>query len=286
MDWIARLTSAMTYIEENLCGEIDWAEAGRRAMCSSHQFARTFVLMTDVPLSEYVRRRRLTLAAQDLQQRGDKVLDVALRYGYASPTAFQRAFVLMHGITPSQARKPGALLKAYPPMSFHITIQGGIALQYRLEEKPAFRVVGYAEEISMINGENFVRIPKMWDEFSQEKWGALEAASDGKYPGCFGLIDVCPKNTEKMLYAICVSSQQEALPSWARAFDIPAANYAVFETSMADIQTTTKRVYGEWLPNSGYEHAEMPEFEYYPAGDMSDPAKYICEIWVPVTKRA
>lgn len=92
VDWMARLTRAMAYIEANLDGEIDWREAGRLALCGGNQFARTFALMTGMPLSEYVRRRRLSMAALDLSRRGEKVIDVALRYGYASPTAFQRAF--------------------------------------------------------------------------------------------------------------------------------------------------------------------------------------------------
>lgn len=286
MDWITSFTNAMDYIEENLTGEIDWAEVGRRALCSGQQFARTFALIIGIPLSEYVRRRRLTQAAQDLQMRGDKVIDVAMRYGYASPTAFQRAFVIFHGVTPSQARKPGARLQAYPPISFQMTIQGGIALQYRIEEKPAFRVVGAMEEINMVNGENFVRIPKMWEEFPEERSATLGGEyADGKYDGMFGVMSMAPDKPDTLVYGICVSSERKDLRDWMQARDVAAATYAVFETSLAAIQEITKRIYAEWLPSSGYAHAGVAEFEFYPNVDMSDQTKYMCEIWIPIVKK-
>lgn len=283
MDWVNRLMQAMAYVEEHLEDDIDWEVAARLALCPSYQFARVFALITGIPLSEYVRRRRLTRAAFDLQEKRDKVLDVALRYGYASPTAFQRAFTLFHGVTPSQARRRGTSLQAYPPMSFQITIQGGIALKFRVEEKPAFRVVGYGEDISMLGGENFARIPQMWEELTEERCQTLMGLSDGKIDGMLGMIDMGP-GANMLRYDICMSSEADPLPKGLRARDIGAATYAVFETSLQDIQDTTRRVFAEWLPNSGYEHAPAPEFEFYPNGEMGDKSKYMCEIWVPVVK--
>lgn len=284
MDWITRLQRALDYLEENLAGEIDWQEAGRRALMSGAYFARMFALMSGVPLSEYIRLRRLSLAATDLQQRGERVIDVAMRYGYASPTAFQRAFVLFHDVTPSQAHKSGIRLKAYPPISFNITIQGGIALQYRIEEKEAVRLVGYREEISMLGGENLIRIPRMWEEFPQERFAVLDGYNNGRYPGCFG---VCEMNDrpDSLLYSIAVASDREDLEGWMAEIACAPATYAVFDTSLAAIQDTTRRIFAEWLPSSGYEHAEGAELEYYPSGDMTDSAAYMCEIWIPVVKK-
>lgn len=284
MDWIERLQHALDYIEGNLQGEIDWREAGRHALMSGPYFARIFALMSGVPLSEYIRMRRLSLAATDLQQGDARVLDVALRYGYASPTAFQRAFVLFHGVTPSQAHKQGIRLKAYPPIAFQITVKGGIALQYRIEQKPAIRLVGYQEEISMVGGENFVRIPKMWQEFPQERFVALEAYTNGAYPGCFGVIWMTDK-PDSLVYAIATASDRTDLLGWMDEIRCAPATYAVFETSLAGIQDTTRRIFAEWLPASGYEHGQGQEFEYYPNGDMSDSTKYLCEIWIPVVKK-
>ncbi|MDL2319349.1 AraC family transcriptional regulator, partial [Eubacteriales bacterium OttesenSCG-928-A19] len=278
-----RMTRAMDYIEAHLDGELDWGAVAREALCPPQQFARMFAMMTDVPLSEYVRRRRLTRAALDLQRGEGRVLDVALRYGYASPTAFQRAFQQFHGAPPSHARRQGVRLRSYPPMTFQFTIKGGTALQYRIEEKPGFRVVGYREEISMVGGENFRRIPELWNTFPRERCDALIARGDGQYPGMLGLIDMGPRD-DTLAYWIAVSSASADLAPWMQAMDVPAATYAVFDTSLATLQDVTRRIFAEWLPSSGYEHGPSAELEYYPDGDMSDPAQYMCEIWIPVVK--
>jgi AraC family transcriptional regulator len=123
MDWINRLNSAMNYIEEHLSEEIDYEEVARIACCSAFHFQRMFSYMADVPLSEYIRRRRMSLAAADLMNGEEKVIDIALKYGYDSPTAFNRAFQSIHGVAPSLIRSGGVAVKAFPPMSFLITIK-------------------------------------------------------------------------------------------------------------------------------------------------------------------
>lgn len=123
MDWVKQLNIAIRYIEEHLTGTIEYDELAKMLCCSTYQFQRMFAFINDVPLSEYIRRRKLSLAVADIQN-GERVIDVALKYGYSSPTAFSRAFQGLHGITPSEARKKGTLLKTYPPISFKLTITG------------------------------------------------------------------------------------------------------------------------------------------------------------------
>lgn len=285
MDWIERMQAAMDYVEENLREEIDWAELGRRALCPGAMFARMFSMVVDIPLAEYVRRRRLSCAAADLQ-RGDRVIDVALRYGYASPTAFTRAFTLLHGVTPKQARLPGVALQAYPPLSFHISITGGTQMEYRIEQKGALRMVGFAEEVSMLDGKNLERIPQIWREATNETWTMLSGYADGSYPGCFGVIDWVDVPADTLRYWIAVTSAAtDGAKDSLQALEVAPATYAVFSTPMSMIQQTTRRIFSEWMPASGYEHAQMPEFEYYPQGDMSDPDKYIVEIWIPIVEK-
>ncbi|MDR0896755.1 MAG: AraC family transcriptional regulator [Oscillospiraceae bacterium] len=281
-DFITRLRRAMDYIEANLTEEIDWEAAARLSLLGGYQFARVFSALTDITPGDYVRMRRLTLAAQDLAA-GGRVLDVALRYGYASPTAFTRAFALFHGITPSAARKHGALLTNYPPMSFQFSIQGGTPMQYRIEEKPAYRFLGFGEAVSLVDGENFRRIPQLWNEMTPEKWAALEALADGRFgKGCFGVMRMVAP--QKMLYIIGTTSDAEPAEGM-EAIAAPAHLYAVFPTPMSEIQANTRRIYAEWLPHSGYELSGTPEMEYYPDADMSDATQYIVETWVPVRKR-
>ena len=132
MEWLDRMNDALGYLEANLAGTADMEHAARLACCSVYHFGRMFSYIAGVPLSEYLRRRRMTLAAFDLQN-GGRVLDVALRYGYESPTAFNRAFQSVHGVSPSAAQRDGAPLKAYPRISFKITVKGEAEMDYRIK---------------------------------------------------------------------------------------------------------------------------------------------------------
>lgn len=123
MDWLERMNDAISYIENNLTTEIKYEELSRIVCCSIYHFQKMFSFLTGVPLSEYIRRRRLTQAAYELSNSNIKVIDLALKYGYESPDSFTRAFQNMHGVTPTKARKMGIVLKAYPRMSFHISIK-------------------------------------------------------------------------------------------------------------------------------------------------------------------
>ena len=129
MEWLDHLNEAVTYIEEQLTGEIDYDRAAQLACCSSYHFQRMFSYIAGVPLGEYIRRRRMSLAAVELQN-GGRVLDTALRYGYESPTAFNRAFQGVHGVTPSAARGEGVTLRAYPRLSFKLTVKGAEEMEY------------------------------------------------------------------------------------------------------------------------------------------------------------
>lgn len=135
MDWIKRLNQAIDFIEENLDGELDYEEVAGIAGCPSYYFQQMFLYMTDMTLREYIRRRRLSLSAVELQKGNGKVTDIAMKYGYESPTAFTRAFKNFHGITPSAVKTEPVSFQAYPPISFSMAIHGGVPLQLRIEEK-------------------------------------------------------------------------------------------------------------------------------------------------------
>ena len=161
MDWLSHLNDALGYIEDNLDGDIDLDKVAQIACCSSFHFQRMFSYMAGVPLSEYIRRRRMTMAAFDLQN-GEKVIDIALKYGYDSPTAFNRAFQSVHGAAPSAARQEGVNLKAYHPISFKITIRGETEMNYRIEQKEAIRIVGVKLETTWTpeKQESFTEVPR------------------------------------------------------------------------------------------------------------------------------
>jgi AraC family transcriptional regulator len=159
MDWLERMNSAMEYIEANLDGDISYDRIAQIACCSTYHFQRMFPFITGVTLSEYIRRRRLTLAAFELQTTNTKVIDVAVKYGYDSPEAFARAFKNLHGIMPVSARDKGVSLKAYPRMSFHISIKGDVEMNYRIEQRGPFEMFGVYGEINSNMKTAFSEVP-------------------------------------------------------------------------------------------------------------------------------
>ena len=159
MDWLKNWNEALDYLEENLDKEIKLEELGRLAGCSAYHFQRMFSYLAGVPLKEYIRRRRMTRAAADLRA-GEKVLDVALRYGYDSPTAFNRAFQTVHGVAPSLAKQDGVKLKAFPRIRFKFVLKGDAEMEYQIVRKEAFRIVGFRTPLPMDTEESFQVVPR------------------------------------------------------------------------------------------------------------------------------
>lgn len=166
MDWIDKWNEALEMLEKSLTVEISLDDIARTACCTTFHFQRMFSYLADMPLSEYIRRRKMTKAAFDLQ-RGAKVIDVALKYGYRSPTAFTRAFQSIHGITPSQAKAKGAPLKAFPPIRFQMTVKGVTALDYRMEAKGPLRIAGIYTPLEKDMEKNFQTVPAFWQKLRQ-----------------------------------------------------------------------------------------------------------------------
>ena len=135
MEWIERLNKTIEYIEEHLTEPIDYQQLSIIAGCPSYHFQKTFLYLTNISLSQYIRKRRMSLAAVDLQAGNEKIIDIALKYGYTSPTAFNRAFKAVHGIAPSLALKENVQLKSYPALKFSFSIQGLEELNFRIEKK-------------------------------------------------------------------------------------------------------------------------------------------------------
>ncbi|MPW27218.1 helix-turn-helix domain-containing protein [Alkalibaculum sp. M08DMB] len=135
MDSLQKMNEALSYIEDNITDEIDYKEIARLALCTEYHFQRMFSFLAGVTLAEYVRHRRLTLAAFEINNSNVRIIDIAVKYGYSSADSFTRAFQNLHGITPTEARENGKSLKAYPRMIFQLTIIGGSEMNYRIEQK-------------------------------------------------------------------------------------------------------------------------------------------------------
>ena len=206
MEWIERLNEAINYIEENLTDKIDYSKLGQIACCSSYHFQRMFTYISGMPLSEYIRKRKMSLAAVDLQGGKEKIIDVATKYGYASPTAFNRAFHSVHGINPSSVKNEGVSIKSFPPITFKITVKGVEEMNYRIESKKAFRIVGVSAPLDKEMENNFTVVPQMWQTAVEN--GTLQELSKIMNSTPTGLLGVSVCNDkEDWKYFIAVASE-------------------------------------------------------------------------------
>lgn len=289
MDWIQRMNRAIAYIEDNLTGDIDYKEAAQIACCSVYHFQRMFSYILDVPLSEYIRHRRLTLAAFELQNSDLKVIDIALKYGYDSPDAFGRAFSNLHGITPKAARDRGVQLKAYPRISFHISIKGDVEMNYRFVDQEAYRVFGKSMVVGMDENPYEV-VPKLWEDFQEDGTYQRICRTAGFEPYSGKLLNAAVydfDNSEyKSKYIIFTALPENTkVPEDLEVLTIPSATWVAFSEKLQTVEDTGKvlhalwkRIYAEWLPTSGYHVTNGPQLEIYP-----DDTKSV-EIWIPVVK--
>lgn len=284
------MNAALNYIEEHLADDIDFKEAARLAFCSEFHFKKMFSFLTGVPLSEYIRRRRLTLAAFELKESSVRVIDVAVKYGYQSPDSFSRAFLSMHGITPTEARVNGQSLLAYPRMTFQLTIKGVSAMNYRIEQKEAFRIVGIMKRVPIqFEGVN-PEIAAMWGSLNEEIIGQLKSLSNTQP---IGLISASVNFSEERMEEkggldhYIGAATTLACPDDLACLEVPACDWAVFEAVGPFPQTLQEiwgRIYSEWFPSSSYEQINGPELLWNESKDVSSP-NYRSEIWIPVTKR-
>ncbi len=284
MEWLKKLSDAIAYIEENLDAEISCEEAARIACCSTYYFQRMFSYVAGISLSDYIRRRRMSQAAFDLQRRDARVLDIALKYGYTSPTAFNRAFQKVHGIPPTAAKNIGKTLQAYPPIQFSVSITGGSALTYQITEKKELRFAGIRIRLCEDMEENHKIVPRFWKETMQSpQYTELCQLSDAGMNAIFGISVY--EDPNHIFYYIAAATSKD-IPSHLQEVQIPAATWVVFENNgsfQESVQEVFRRFYTEWLLFSGYEYARLPDIEAYPVNTKT-PADGHCNVWIAIQK--
>ncbi len=289
MDWIAGLQRALDYIEAHLTEEIDFEKVAAESFFSNHYFQRTFGILCGYSLGEYIRMRRLSLAGAELANGKEKVIDVALKYGYDSPDSFAKAFQKFHGITPSQARVDGKTLKSFSRLSIKISLEGGNVMNYKIEEKEAFDVLERVETHTVENGQNNTSIPDFWSrayaDGSMEKLEALASDKNYTFGICYGNEK---KNDPTFEYSIAVKCDEDTVaPEGFRKNTIPARTWLVFGCVGAmpkAIQEAWRKIVTEFFPTSVYQPTYEMDLEVYTDGDMDSP-DYYSEIWVPIKKK-
>ncbi|MGY5240337.1 AraC family transcriptional regulator [Clostridium tertium] len=288
MDSLREMNWAMKYIEDNLMEAIEFNKLSQIVGCSEYHFRRMFSFLSGMSLNEYVRLRRLTVAATLLQDKDNKVIDISLNLGYESPDSFTKAFKSFHGITPSQARKSNSSLKAFPPMTFQFKIQGGIEMNYRIVEKEAFKIVGIKKRITLIYEGVNSQMDSMWGSLSVEDFKDLKNLSNVEPSGIIcvsaNFDDERLEGTELDQY-IGVATNNHTDNRWS-VLNVEAATWAVFTVVgnfPNSLQDTWARVYSEWFPTSGYESTGGPEILWNEGPDTSK-KDFKSEIWIPVVK--
>ncbi|MBU5484373.1 AraC family transcriptional regulator [Clostridium sp. MSJ-11] len=278
MDWLERMNKALDYIEDSLDDKIDYTKIAQAAYCSEYHFSRMFSSITGISLSEYIRRRRLTLAAFEIQKSDVRVIDVAIKYGYQSADSFSRAFQKTHGIKPSDARNKSVQLKAFPRISFQISIKGDKEMEYRIENIDfELRIVGKSKVVKTSRA--FKTIPTLWNGAKKDGFMQQLINMSWENPKCKleSLLGVCGKEAaitdEEFTYFMGVRYDGEA-HSHMETIIIPPSTWVVFP----NVPDAWKRLYSEWVPTSGYELANLPCIECY-YGPKHKPRH---ELWVPV----
>lgn len=286
MGWVESLQKAINYMEERILEDLSMESIAKQANTSEFHFQRTFAILTDVSVGEYLRRRRLSLAAQELSNTDHKIIDLAYKYGYDTPEAFSKAFRRQHGITPSEARKNIGKLNCYNRLVIQVNLKGAEPMRYKIVERDSFQVAGIKREFSLKNEENLKGIPKMWDEVNGDGTvGKLAELNNGEIKGILGVcVDKRLTQSEQSIdYWVATEHIGDATEDFL-TLEIPASKWGVFEVHgpmPGAMPKVWKQIFSEWFPSNQYEHAGTPELEVYSDEDPSSPDLY-SEIWIPL----
>lgn len=284
MDWIKIIENALRYIEKNLSGELTVDRIAEKVNISPFYFQKGFSMLCGYSVGEYIRMRRLSVAGSELVTSDNKVIDLALKYGYDSPDSFTKAFTRFHGSTPTDVRRKGALLKSFAPLHIKIILDGGNTMEYRVEEKPAFRVMGVSKIFSYETAN--ADIPQYWDEIHVQ---AAVKPVEGMYGICFDE----EMGGNRFRYMIADDLEEgKAGEKNLETYEVPRHTWAIFPCRGAmplSIQEVNRRIFSEWLPAGNYEIAEGYNIEYYSDSaefkDGTQDPDYYAEVWIPVRER-
>ena len=299
MDWITGIQKAIDYVEEHLTEELDYEKIAQEGFYSSFHFQRVFSILCGYTLGEYIRNRRLTLAGADLANSHHKVIDVALKYCYDSPESFTKAFRKFHGITPSQARNNGTMLKSFSRLSIKITLEGGSDMNYRIEEKEQLDLYGYTQRFAgspksrNYQDHDFVCDTRLKHAVLQymahdadTTYCVMDNFSDDGYD--FSVASYVGENAD---FADMFGKETA---DWFEKITIPKGTYLVCEGEKCEYPTAYaddfyREVVTRILPDAGLELAKGPTVEilhwFYKEGDMALNSSRYIELWLPVIKK-
>lgn len=284
MEWIETISEAIRFIEDNITEDLTIEEIAGEAFISPFYFQKGFAMLCGFTVSDYVRQRRLTLAGTELVSSNEKIIDIAIKYGYESPDSFTKAFTRFHGVTPTAVRKDGAMVKSFAPLKIKFSLEGGFIMDYKIVEKDAFTVMGASKMFKYDTA--FAEIPKFWDEHFDS----------GKGKVVCGMYGVCIEEAGEGEFEYLIADNYmpwNDIPNGYVTRVIPKHTWAVFSCKgplPGSLQGTNKKIFSEWFPNcKEYEIAAGYNIELYsnpcdyPKGNQDE--NYSSEIWIPVKRK-
>ncbi len=294
MEWLKSIRKAISCLEEHLLDVDGEYDVFREVGISPLYLQKGFTIITGYTMAEYVRNRRLYLAALDIIADREKVIDLAFKYGYDTPESFSKAFVRFHGLSPVQLRKAPFRMHVFLPLKINITVQGGNEMDFIVEKEKDFQVIGFEREFSVEN--SYTEIPKFWDEYlekyclkgGRKPEGALEEAVFNYHVGMFGVCIDDLGECGRFRYLIAGRYTGGTIPEGMSVYELPEMEWAKFPCKgpmPGALQAVNTRIFKEWLPgNPDYETAMWCNIEWYGDGDTQS-AEYESAIWIPVKKR-
>lgn len=290
---IQLMQQAICYIEEHIYENISYAEVAKYVHMSSYNFHRTFSFIAGMTANEYIRKRRLTLAAKELQTTDISVIDAAYKYGYESPESFSKAFSRFHGATPKQAKRKGTKLHLFNPLVIKIIVEGGSIMDYRIEHREGQQFIALVKSFpnEIINDDNDCSIPNFWTECSErnliEPMKLLRA--EGKRD-LYGLCSPVKGNETHFNYGIGIMVDEDTdstklehfIKNGYSIWETEPVDYAVFKCFGSDgncLGETWSKFFKEFVPQTGYKQTDDTDYEIYFENGESG---LFCELWIPV----
>ena len=292
---IQLIRQAICYMEEHLYEDINYADVAKSIHMSSYNFHRTFSFIAGMTANEYIRSRRLTLAAQELQATDISVIDAAYKYGYESPESFSKAFSRFHGSTPKQAKQKGTKLHLFNPLVIKITLEGGSIMDYRMEHREQQKFVALVRAFpnEITSDDNDTSIPDFWTEcYERNLVEPMKALRPEGKRDLYGLCSPAKESETHFNYGIGVvmdedtnhTEMEKLLSNGYSIWETEPADYAVFKCFGLDgncIGETWSKFFKEFAPQTGYMQTDDTDYEiYYENGESG----LFCELWVPVKK--
>lgn len=286
---IQDLTKVIDYIEKHLTETIDYSVLSRKVGVSDYHLKRTFSFIAGLSLSEYIKRRRLTQAIGHLRS-GHSISETAFLFGYQSVEGFSRAMKAWSGYLPSEILAKNIQI-AYPPLTFQIQVQGGNAMEYRIEKKPAFKLVGVSGKIPLqFEGVN-PKIAELAESITPQQRQAMHELMDLEP---FQVVNASydfegdrSQEGSSLTQMIGVLTSSALVPEILDIVEVPAATWAIFPSSgefPKALQDTWANFATQWLPANNYELVKAPEISFTDFdGTKTHDVK--SEVWIAVREK-